>query len=52
MARTMKLPLKTTNTPAKKITVIDWETWAASGGTAGIYGKLFRAGKLKIVSED
>lgn len=36
----------------KKVTTIDWETWAASGGTAGIYGKAFRAGTLKIVSDE
>ena len=31
------------------VTAIDWETWAASGGTAGVFGKLFRQGKLKIL---
>ena len=33
----------------KKVQCIDAETWAESGGTAGIFGKLWRAGKLKIV---
>jgi len=35
-------------TPSKKITVIDFDTWAESGGTAGMYGKLFHQGKLRI----
>ena len=32
-----------------KVQEIDADTWAESGGTGGIYGYLWRAGKLKIV---
>jgi hypothetical protein len=32
--------------------VIDAETWAESGGTAGIFGKYWRRGCLRIVSRD
>lgn len=39
------------NTRARKIVTVDAEVWAESGGTAGIYGAAWRAGRLKIVSE-
>ena len=31
---------------------IDTETWAASGGTAGVFGPLYAKGRLKIVQSD
>ena len=34
--------------PAKKVEVIDFDTWAESGGTGGIYGQAWREGRLKI----
>lgn len=40
------------NTKTKEITTISAEIWAASGGTIGIFGKLWKQGRLKIVSED
>ena len=32
-----------------KVQEIDADTWAESGGTAGIFGKLWKQGRLKIV---
>jgi len=37
---------------SKKIVTIDFDTWAASGGTAGIFGKNFRNGTLKIIEDE
>lgn len=34
---------------SKDVQEIDADTWAESGGTAGMFGHLWRAGKLKIV---
>lgn len=33
-------------------TEIDFDTWAESGGTAGIFAKGVRSGKIKIVDLD
>lgn len=38
-------------TSARSIVTVDAEVWAESGGTAGIYGRAWRAGRLRIVSE-
>ena len=32
-----------------KVEEIDADTWAESGGTAGMFGKLWKQGRLKIV---
>lgn len=37
---------------AKNIVTVDSETWAASGGTAGMFGKAWKEGRLKIVESD
>jgi hypothetical protein len=36
---------------AKNIKTIDGDTWAASGGTAGIFGRAWREGRLKIIED-
>ena len=41
---------KTARQPkSKQIVRIDADTWAASGGTAGMYGRAHREGRLEIV---
>jgi hypothetical protein len=35
----------------KNIKTIDGDTWAASGGTAGIFGKAWKEGRLKIIED-
>lgn len=39
-------------TKTVKIVEIDADTWAESGGTAGIFGKAWREGRLKIVPSE
>lgn len=54
MAKTTR-PSNTADTKAKarakKIITIDGDTWAASGGTAGIFGKAWKEGRLKIIED-
>lgn len=34
----------------KNIVEVDAEVWAESGGTGGMYGKLWKQGRIRIVS--
>lgn len=34
-----------------KITTIDADVWAESGGTAGMFGRAWKAGTLRIITE-
>lgn len=33
----------------KSVREIDWDTWADSGGTAGIYAEGVKKGRIKII---
>lgn len=36
----------------KTIIEVDADTWAESGGTAGMFGKAWREGRLRILSSE